>query len=90
MNTLAVASIQEQRDLERLAAVVADLQGRLEFFSQTCGERLLTVEELASRLQLSIDTTRDHVNAGQIPLIRLNSRTWRFHWPTVLAAMKTL
>ncbi len=90
MTTLAVAPIQEQRAIESLAAVVADLQGRLEFFSQTSGDRLLTLEELANRLQLSMDTTRDHVNAGQIPLIRLNSRTWRFHWPTVLAAMKKL
>ena len=90
MNTLAVAPIQEQQAIESLAAAVSDLQARVEFVSQTSGERLLTLEELAGRLQLSMDTVRDHVNAGQIPVIRLNSRTWRFHWPTVLAAMQKL
>ena len=54
------------------------------------GEKLLTIEELAERIQLTVETIREKVKAGTIPAIKLNSRTWRFHWPTVLDAMLKL
>jgi excisionase family DNA binding protein len=50
----------------------------------------MTISELAARLQLSVECIREKVNHGVIPAIRLNSRTWRFHWPTVLAALQKL
>lgn len=51
-------------------------------------DRLLTIDELAERLQYSPDWIRDQVKLGNIPVIRFNARAWRFHWPTVLAAMQ--
>jgi hypothetical protein len=53
-------------------------------------ERLMTVSELASQLRYSPGWVRERVRAGEIPCIRFNSRAWRFHWPTVLAALKNL
>lgn len=53
-------------------------------------DRLLTIEELAERIQLSVEWIREKVQAGIIPAIRFNSRTWRFHWPTVLAALQRM
>lgn len=50
-------------------------------------ERLLTVAELADRLQYSVDWVRQQVRLGKIPAIRFNARAWRFHWPTVLKAL---
>jgi excisionase family DNA binding protein len=50
-------------------------------------EKLLTVEELASRLQYTPDWVRLQVKAGRIPVIQFNRRAWRFHWPTVLQAL---
>ena len=49
------------------------------------GEALLKVPELAGRIGVSCDWVYDAVNTGGMPCIRLNSRLWRFHWPTVLA-----
>jgi excisionase family DNA binding protein len=49
------------------------------------GESLLTVPELAERIGTSTDWVYDAVNYHGMPCIRLNSRFWRFHWPTVLA-----
>jgi excisionase family DNA binding protein len=54
------------------------------------GEQLLTVEQLAERLQYSVQWVRAKVRRGKIPVIRLNARAWRFHWPTVLAALQKL
>ena len=51
-------------------------------------ERLLTIEELAQRLQYSVDWIRTQVRAGRLPAIRFNRRAWRFHWLTVLAALQ--
>jgi len=51
------------------------------------GERLLTIEELAERLQYSVEWVREQVNMGRIPVIKFNARAWRFHWPTVLATV---
>jgi hypothetical protein len=53
-------------------------------------ERLITVSELADRLRYSPGWVRAQVKAGGIPCIKFNSRAWRFHWPTVLAALKNL
>jgi excisionase family DNA binding protein len=53
-------------------------------------ERLLTIEELAQRLQYSAKWIRAQVRAGRLPAIRFNQRAWRFHWPTVLAALSRL
>jgi excisionase family DNA binding protein len=58
---------------------------------QSAGDdKLLTIGELADRLQYSTDWIREQVRAGRIPVIRFNSRAWRFHWPTVLAALQKL
>jgi len=53
-------------------------------------ERLLTIKELAQRLQYSADWIRTQVRAGRLPAIRFNRRAWRFHWPTVLDALSRL
>ena len=53
-------------------------------------ECLMTVTELADRLRYSPGWVRAQVRAGEIPCIKFNSRAWRFHWPTVLAALKNL
>ena len=53
-------------------------------------ECLITVSELAGRLRYSPGWVRARVRAGEIPCIKFNSRAWRFHWPTVLAALKNL
>jgi hypothetical protein len=53
-------------------------------------ERLMTVSELAGQLRYSPGWVRARVRTGEIPCIRFNSRAWRFHWPTVLAALKNL
>ncbi len=58
--------------------------------SGNANERLMTVSELASQLRYSPGWVRKRVRAGEIPCIRFNSRAWRFHWPTVLAALKNL
>ena len=50
-------------------------------------EKLLLIEELAARLRLTVQSVREKVHAGLIPCIMLNARVWRFHWPTVLAAL---
>jgi excisionase family DNA binding protein len=51
-------------------------------------EKLLTVEELADRLQYSPDWVRLQVKTGRIPVIKFNQRAWRFHWTTVLTALQ--
>jgi hypothetical protein len=53
-------------------------------------ERLMTVSELAGQLRYSTGWVRARVRTGEIPCIKFNSRAWRFHWPTVLAALKNL
>jgi len=57
---------------------------------EMCDERLLTIEQLAERLQYSADWIRTQVKAGRLPAIRFNRRAWRFHWPTVLVALQKL
>jgi hypothetical protein len=58
--------------------------------SANATECLITVTELADRLRYSPGWVRAQVRAGEIPCIKFNSRAWRFHWPTVLAALKNL
>ena len=50
----------------------------------------MTIKELAERLQYSEGWVRDQVRAGRLPSIRFNRRAWRFHWPTVLAALQKM
>ena len=52
---------------------------------KTLGFGMLTVAEMADRLDCSTDKVRDLVNIDGMPCSRLNPRMWRFHWPTVLA-----
>lgn len=58
--------------------------------SEMSDECLMTIEQLAKRLQYSADWIRTQVRAGRLPAIRFNRRAWRFHWPTVLAALQKL
>lgn len=51
-------------------------------------EKLLTLEQLAERLQYTPEWVRNQVHLGKIPVIGFNRRAWRFHWPTVLAALQ--
>jgi len=53
-------------------------------------ERLLTIEELAGRLGYGPSWVRLQVKTGLIPVIRFNKRAWRFHWKTVLEALRRL
>jgi excisionase family DNA binding protein len=72
-------------------APVRDERGGAEADTLAMGqERLLTIEELAERLQYSVDWVRLQVRLGKIPAIRFNARAWRFHWPTVLKALHWL
>jgi excisionase family DNA binding protein len=52
------------------------------------GEKLISVAELADRLGFGVDWVYDHVHDGTLPCIKIKSRAWRFHWPTVLAALQ--
>ena len=53
-------------------------------------EKLLNVRELAERLGFTEEWVHDHVTCGDIPVIRFNSRAWRFHWATVLQALQKM
>jgi hypothetical protein len=53
-------------------------------------EQLLTIEELAARLQFTAAWIREQVKLKRITPIRFNSRSWRFHWPSVLAELSRL
>jgi len=51
------------------------------------GEKLLTLNELAGRLDLHPSTVRRLWRARRFPGIWLGHRTLRFDWPAVLAAL---
>lgn len=53
-------------------------------------KELLTIGELAERLKFTVKWIRAQVKVGAIPCIKFNSRTWRFHWPSVVAALQKL
>jgi hypothetical protein len=46
---------------------------------------LIDIQELAAKMKLGTKWIRHAVKFDGLPCIRFNSRTWRFHWPTVLA-----
>ena len=48
---------------------------------------LLTVRQLAARMQLTEDWIMAKVRVGEIPAFKWNARTFRFHWESVLAAL---
>jgi hypothetical protein len=76
------AHLEEPKCVRNPNGARADRRAGLEI-----GERLIAIEELAERLQYSVEWVREQVNLGRIPVIKFNSRSWRFHWPTVLAAV---
>lgn len=47
----------------------------------------ITTEEMAKTLKISTRALRYAVNSGRIPVSRINRRLWRFHLPTVTAAL---
>lgn len=59
------------------------------------GTVLITAREMAPRLGLSaskrgVEIVRARARRGLIPCYRPNARTYRFHWPTVVAAVGNL
>lgn len=52
--------------------------------NQIPADGLLTADQLATKLQFTVRKVRQWVSAGKLPVIRLNRRDLRFHWPTVL------
>jgi len=51
-------------------------------------EKLLTVEELARRLDVGQDKVRAMAKAGRIPCVEVGANTRRFDWQEVLAALR--
>jgi hypothetical protein len=51
---------------------------------------LLTIDQVAEKTQLSIPAVRRMVKGKLIRCIKVNSRVWRFHWPSVLADLQKL
>lgn len=52
------------------------------------GEDLLTLEDLARRLQLHPDTARSLYRRGVIPGLKLGHRTLRFEYSQVIEALR--
>ena len=50
-------------------------------------DKFITVEDVAERMQKSADWVLDQVRLGKIPCTKFNSRTYMFHWPTVVKAL---
>jgi excisionase family DNA binding protein len=50
---------------------------------------LLTVDQLAARLNLKASTVRNWVKAGRIPSVRLGYKTIRFSWLSVMTALQS-
>jgi excisionase family DNA binding protein len=51
-------------------------------------QQLLTVEDVAKRLDASVLTIRRWVREGQLPALRLGGRFIRLDWEEVVAALK--
>jgi len=51
---------------------------------------LLTVNQLAARLNVRPRTVKDWVQRGRIPVIRLSPKVLRFSWEAVLVALSQL
>jgi excisionase family DNA binding protein len=52
-------------------------------------DQLLTAQETAARLRVSINTLRAMVQAGRVPVVRIGARGYRFDWESVLQALKS-
>ena len=48
-------------------------------------DAILTPEQCAKWLQISVRKLREKANAGQVPFLRLGQKAMRFHPRTVLA-----
>lgn len=46
------------------------------------GPDIITIEQLAERLQLSVPTIRLRIDDGSLPASRIG-KTWRIYWPTI-------
>lgn len=53
-------------------------------------DKLITTEEVAQRVGFNVQWVRQQVRAGVLRPIAFNSRTWRWHWPSVLEDLKKL
>jgi hypothetical protein len=51
-------------------------------------DNLLFPEETAARLRIKERTLLENVRRRKIPVVKINARTFRFHWPSVLAALQ--
>lgn len=51
---------------------------------------LLTVSELAERLQVRPRTVQTWARSGRIPFVRVSAKTIRFDWQAVVSAMRAL
>ena len=52
-------------------------------------DQLLTAQETAARLRVSINTLRAMVQDGRVPVVRIGARGYRFDWESVLQALKS-
>jgi len=48
-------------------------------------DELIEIEELGQKMKMGAKAIRRLVKFEGLPCCKINSRTWRFHWPTVLA-----
>jgi hypothetical protein len=48
-------------------------------------DELIEIQALGKKMKLSPKTIRRLVKYEGLPCCIINSRVWRFHWPTVLA-----
>jgi excisionase family DNA binding protein len=53
-------------------------------------DEVLTPEEIAKRLKISVHTLEKWRHGGLIPAMKLNYRTIRYSWPAVFAALQNL
>ena len=51
-------------------------------------EKLLTVQELARRLDVGQDKVRDLARSGRIPFVQVSRNGLRFVWDDVLQALR--
>lgn len=51
---------------------------------------LLTAQELAAQLRLTVDTVWRYTRTGRIPSVRLGPREYRYQLPEVLQSLATV
>lgn len=51
-------------------------------------DALLSPAETATRMKIGERTLLANVRRRKIPVVRVNARVLRFHWPSVLAALQ--